>query len=158
MSSTTPSCRSSSGGTSSNASGFSHICGGIFAPIARSFRRSDATRVPSGRGSQTGLPDLDACALSCGQPRYAGKAMTTEVVHAVVEDWAAVRKIRLRALADAPDAFASRLADERGRAESEWRAPLLAPGAGTIPAFAHRGPGRPPAGYSRSSQPGGGAP
>src|SRR4051794_16040111 len=54
MSSTTPSCRSSSTGTSSNASGFSHICGGIFAPIACSFRRSTprgfpGTLVPNGR-------------------------------------------------------------------------------------------------------------
>ena len=58
--------------------------------------------------------------------------MTTEVVRADVEDWAAVREIRLRALADAPDAFASGLADERGRAESEWRDRLASPDARTF--------------------------
>ena len=58
--------------------------------------------------------------------------MTAEVVRADAEDWAAVREIRLRALSDAPDAFASRLADERDRPESQWRDRLSSPDASTF--------------------------
>ncbi len=58
--------------------------------------------------------------------------MTAEIVRADAEDWAAVREIRLRALSDAPDAFASRLADERDRPESQWRDRLSSPDASTF--------------------------
>ena len=47
--------------------------------------------------------------------------MAAEIVEAGVEDWALVRDVRLRALADAPYAFASRLEDERDQPESLWR-------------------------------------
>jgi ribosomal protein S18 acetylase RimI-like enzyme len=55
-----------------------------------------------------------------------------EVVEARVEDWARVREIRLRALADAPQAFASRLADEQDLPESAWRDRLSSPNASTF--------------------------
>jgi len=58
--------------------------------------------------------------------------MTTQVVRAGPEDWAAVRDIRLRALSDAPEAFASRLSDERDRPESVWRDRLSSSDASTF--------------------------
>ena len=53
--------------------------------------------------------------------------MSIEVRQATAEDWPAVRAVRLRALADAPGAFASRLEDERDRPESAWRDRLAIP-------------------------------
>jgi ribosomal protein S18 acetylase RimI-like enzyme len=47
--------------------------------------------------------------------------MVFEIRPASVEDWAAVRSVRLRALSDAPTAFASRIEDERDRPASAWR-------------------------------------
>ena len=60
------------------------------------------------------------------------RAVGTEIVEASVEDWAQVRELRLRALADAPHAFASRLADEQDRPESAWRDRLSSPNASTF--------------------------
>lgn len=54
-------------------------------------------------------------------------ASGVEVRPATVEDWAALREVRLRALADAPDAFGSTLAQVADRPEEEWRAALRRP-------------------------------
>jgi ribosomal protein S18 acetylase RimI-like enzyme len=45
---------------------------------------------------------------------------TVEVRVARLEEWRAVRDLRLRALADAPDAFGSTLEQERRYGEREW--------------------------------------
>jgi len=38
------------------------------------------------------------------------------------DEWAALRAVRLRALADAPDAFGSTLAEAEARSDAEWQA------------------------------------
>ena|SRR2546421_1641766 len=43
------------------------------------------------------------------------------VRRALVEDWRELRGLRLRALADAPDAFLTTLAEASARSEDEWR-------------------------------------
>jgi ribosomal protein S18 acetylase RimI-like enzyme len=48
------------------------------------------------------------------------------------DDWSLVRNVRLRALADAPTAFAARLEDERDRPESAWRERLSSVTSGTF--------------------------
>lgn len=48
------------------------------------------------------------------------------------EAWARVRAIRLRALADAPDAFATTLAEDEARPPEAWRERLVAPEAATF--------------------------
>ena len=59
-------------------------------------------------------------------------------MEARAEDWVQVGEIRLRALAEAPQAFASRLADERDRPESVWRDRLSSPDASTFLALDDR--------------------
>jgi ribosomal protein S18 acetylase RimI-like enzyme len=65
------------------------------------------------------------------------------------EEWAVLRELRLRALADAPDAFASKLADEAAAPEEMWRRRADG-GPGLInliaEARASQGPAQPPAG------------
>ena len=46
--------------------------------------------------------------------------MTDELVVATERDWRRLREIRLRALADSPDAFGSTLEHERAFAEDRW--------------------------------------
>jgi len=49
-----------------------------------------------------------------------------EVRVAQPDEWAVVRDVRLAALAEAPDAFASTLSRETGQAEASWRSRIAA--------------------------------
>ena len=51
-------------------------------------------------------------------------------------EWERVRSIRLRALADSPDAFGTTLAEDTARPLREWRARLESPGSATFIATA----------------------
>uniref|UniRef100_A0A942SWW2 GNAT family N-acetyltransferase n=1 Tax=Neobacillus citreus TaxID=2833578 RepID=A0A942SWW2_9BACI len=55
--------------------------------------------------------------------------MTIEIRALTADDWAVWRPVRLAALADAPEAFGSRLADWRDAPEHRWRTRLSLPGA-----------------------------
>jgi GNAT superfamily N-acetyltransferase len=51
----------------------------------------------------------------------AGAADGVGVRRLLPDEWARLREIRLRALADAPDAFGSTLADEAAKGDDAWR-------------------------------------
>lgn len=55
--------------------------------------------------------------------------MTIELLRVTADDWEAWRAVRLRALADAPEAFGSTLADWAEAPEHRWRTRLSLPGA-----------------------------
>jgi GNAT superfamily N-acetyltransferase len=55
-----------------------------------------------------------------------------EIVLATSEDWERVRDVRVRALADAPFAFGSRLEEEQDRPEAFWRSRLESQAAATF--------------------------
>jgi GNAT superfamily N-acetyltransferase len=55
-----------------------------------------------------------------------------EIVMATSEDWERVRDVRVRALADAPFAFGSRLEEEQDRPEAFWRSRLESQAAATF--------------------------
>lgn len=55
-----------------------------------------------------------------------------EIVLATSEDWKRVRDVRVRALADAPFAFGSRLEEEQDRPEAFWRSRLESRAAATF--------------------------
>jgi ribosomal protein S18 acetylase RimI-like enzyme len=60
----------------------------------------------------------------------------TELRRLGPDDWEAFREIRLRALADSPDAFGSTLERERPFTEADWRQRLTGP----VYAVLHDGP------------------
>ena len=53
--------------------------------------------------------------------------MGTEVRRVTGEDWSLFREVRLRALADAPDAFGTTYAEAEAQPESSWRARASGP-------------------------------
>ena len=64
-----------------------------------------------------------ACLSAGGQP-----CRVIEIRALAPASWRLWRELRLAALADAPGAFASRLADWRDADEARWRARLAIPG------------------------------
>ena len=54
------------------------------------------------------------------------EASDVQVRRAYPDEWATVREVRLAALADAPDAFASSLRREAGQGEHQWRSRIAA--------------------------------
>jgi len=56
------------------------------------------------------------------------KAAAPRVRPFEAHEWRTLRELRLRALADAPDAFARTLAEKEGRSDAEWSR-MLAPSA-----------------------------
>jgi GNAT superfamily N-acetyltransferase len=55
-----------------------------------------------------------------------------EIVLATSQDWERLRDVRVRALADAPFAFGSRLEEEQDRPEAFWRSRLESDAAATF--------------------------
>lgn len=52
---------------------------------------------------------------------------TLSILRAAADDWGCVRSVRLRALADAPEAFGSTLAETESRPPSHWQERLSDP-------------------------------
>jgi hypothetical protein len=90
-------------------------------------------KAPTARGSTTPLPSQDAQnAMPVGQPgasilQPTGSAPTivSQLVTVIrvldAEDWQALRDVRPRTLAEAPDAFASTFGRESIYDEAQWR-------------------------------------
>jgi ribosomal protein S18 acetylase RimI-like enzyme len=74
-----------------------------------------STRALSGCGKRAPAATL------CGM-----ETTEVQVRLAQPDEWAVVRDVRLAALADAPDAFASTLGRETGQTEAEWRSRIAA--------------------------------